>query len=495
MPVKIALGKKGVTADHYLAVKAGIEILEEGGNAFDAAIAVSSVLSIVQPQMGGPGGDGFLLGFVNDEVIAYASSGRSPSGFDPDKYLEVKAEVGPLTVTIPGLVYLWGMINEEYGTLPLSVLLRRAISIAYNGFRAGWFLAHSSKSYHDKLSPYKWSKYFSNIQVGSLVTNKDAARTLRMIATRGWDEFYYGRIAEELVAELQEQGVDLGLEDFMEHEGWRVDPLKLELDGKQLFELPPNSQGIVTLNLISALHELGLDKYDFNDPSRILAWSHPIEVSYMFRDNYLGDPDYLTINPYDYVHYSRLPQDHRSPNEAVGDGDTTFFIVSDGEATIGFIQSLFHPFGSGLVAGGFPVQNRGIGFAKSKGLPNSPAPKKLPLHTLSVLGVSTDKEKYVIGCVGGDYRPQLHLRVYENIFVYHMSIPGALDSPRFLYTIPYGHQQVVAEQPLKPPVSSNIPVNIIQPYSSPGHVHVGVITLENIVLGNDPRSEGTAMAL
>ncbi len=484
-----------MTADHYLAVKAGIEILEQGGNAFDAAIAVSSVLSVVQPQMGGPGGDGFLLGFLDQEVIAYSSSGRSPSGFNPEKFLEEKPLTGPLTVTIPGLVYLWGMINEEYGTLPLSTLLKHAISLAYNGFRAGWFLALSVKNRAEALSNYKWASYYKGIKHGDMVVNKDAGRTLRVIATRGWDEFYYGRLAEELVSELQEQGVELGLEDFMEHEGYRVAPLKLELDGKTLYELPPNSQGIATMNLITALYELGLDKYEFADPERVLAWSEPVEKSYLFRDGFIGDPDYMVINPYEYLHYKRIRDVEANVVAGLENGDTTFFIVSDGEAVVGFIQSLFHPFGSGLMMGGFPVQNRGIGFAKTKGLPNSPAPKKLPLHTLSILGVDTEEAKYVIGCVGGDYRPQLHLRVYENLFIYGMNLVEALDAPRFIYTQPHGKQVVEIEPPLQLASSDKVSSISTQPYGTHGHVHVSIKKEGLVALGNDPRSEGIAIAL
>jgi gamma-glutamyltranspeptidase/glutathione hydrolase len=495
MPVKIAQGEKGVSADHYLAVKAGIEILEQGGNAFDAAIAVSSVLSVVQPQMGGPGGDGFLLGFLDQDVIAYSSSGRSPSGFNPERFIQEKPVTGPLTVTVPGLVYLWGMVNEEYGTLPLSTLLKPAISLAYNGFRAGWFLASSVKARRDILSNYKWAKYYMGLSHGDLVVNRDAGRTLRIIATRGWDEFYHGKLAEELVSELQEQGVDLGLEDFMEHEGFRVTPLKLELDGRTFYELPPNSQGITTLNLITALHELGLDRYGFNAPQRILAWSEPVEKSYLFRDNFIGDPDYMVVNPYEYTRYEKIKDVKTFATEGLGGGDTTFFIVSDGEAVVGFIQSLFHPFGSGLMMGGFPVQNRGIGFAKTKGLPNSPAPKKLPLHTLSILGIDTGEDKYIIGCVGGDYRPQLHLRVYENLFIYNMNLAEALDAPRFIYTKPYVKQTVEVEPPLNTVETDRISSVLTRPYGTHGHVHVAIKKKGYVVLGNDPRSEGIAIAL
>ncbi|MEM1529349.1 MAG: gamma-glutamyltransferase, partial [Desulfurococcaceae archaeon] len=144
MVTKVAIGEKGVVSDHQLATQVGVEVLKEGGNAFDAAIAVSAVLSVVQPHMGGLGGDAFLLGFIGDDVVAYMSSGRSPKGFDVDAFLEKKPLRGPLTVTVPGLVHLWGHIHEEYATMPLERLLKPAIKLAYSGFHVGLSLARAS---------------------------------------------------------------------------------------------------------------------------------------------------------------------------------------------------------------------------------------------------------------------------------------------------------------------------------------------------------------
>ncbi|MEM2024822.1 MAG: gamma-glutamyltransferase [Desulfurococcaceae archaeon] len=498
MPTKVAVGTKGVASDHQLATQVGLDVLKSGGNAFDAAIAVSAVLSVVQPQMSGLGGDAFLLGFLGDEVLAYSSSGKSPSGFKEEEYLSAKPLRGPLTVTVPGLVYLWGKIYEEYCSLPLDYLLTPAISIAYSGFHVGLMLSEASSIYEKELGKYKWAKYYSGLKLGDLFINRDMARVLRLIASRGWEELYYGELAEDIVSELEEQGVGIGLDDLMDHEGFKVRPLKLELNDATLYELPPNTQGITTLQLISALHELKLSNEDFSSPTRINKWSEPIARAYMFRDLHVGDPDYMSINPEHYVKYSsieKLALNTRS--ESPGNGDTTFFVVSDGDAIIGFIQSLFYPFGSGLTISGFPVQNRGVGFAKSRGLPNSPAPRKVPLHTLSVLGVDRGKEKYIIGCVGGDVRPQLHLRVFENIFAYGMPIDRAIAAPRFLYMTPYGRQEVVVEKPLRtPPQRENnyIGVEEVDYFKAKGHVHVGRLSDRKVLMACDPRSEGIPLA-
>ena len=140
------------------------------------------------------------------------------------------------------------------------------------------------------------------------------------------------------------------------------------------------------------------------------------------------------------------------------------------------------------------MQNRAFGFAKVKGLPNSPAPGKQPLQTLSILGVDTGEEKYIIGCVGGDLRPQLHLRVFENIFAYNMPLHRALAAPRFIYTGFYGKQEVLVEEPLEQPSTSNISVRTVEYFGSRGHVHVGKLTRDKMFLACDPRSEGIPLA-
>lgn len=495
---KLVIGVMGVSSDHHLATQIGVKILRDGGNAFDAAIAVSAVLSVVQPHMGGPGGDGFLLGFIDDEVISIASPGRAPRGFNVEKYIETRPTRGPLTVTIPGLVYLWGHIHDEYATMPLDQLLKPAIDLAYSGFHVGLSLAEAVSHHEKELEQYKWSRYYRGLALGNLYSNRDMARALRIIASRGWGDFYYGTLAEEFVSELQDQGVDIGLDDLMEHESYSVKPLRLNLDNKTLYELPPNTQGISTLQLISALHELEYDKEPFESPSRVLKWSKPVENVYRFRDLYLGDPDYMKINPENYVKYGDMVNLLSGGCSPVGNGldDTTFFVVSDGRSIVGFIQSLFYSFGSGLVASGFPIQNRAIGFTKSMGLPNSPAPRKLPLHTLSILAVD-DEEKYIIGCVGGDLRPQLHLRIYENIFVYNMRIDRAVAAPRFVYTRFYNGQEITLEEPLRTSsddYSAEISIRRVDYQSLRGHVHVGKLTKRGVQLACDPRSEGLPLA-
>ncbi len=502
MPViKSGVGSFGVASDHPLASKIGVEILEKGGNAFDAAIAVSAALSVLQPQMSGLGGDGFLLAFTDSGVVAYNGSGRSPISFNGNEYISQRPERGPLTITVPGLVDLWGFIHDEYASLTLEELLSPAIKLAENGFRVGSMLSRSIESYRSELKVFNsWNKLFGGLSFGDLFVNRDLARVLKIISRRGWDEFYVGRLAEEIVASLQRQGVDIDLEDFMEHEGFEVEPVKMEIDGNAIYELPPNTQGISTLQAISALYELELYKLDIDDPGRIDSWREPWRNIYMFRNSFVGDPESIDFDISEYVSYSKaiekLKSHHRASSSAVGSGDTTFFTVVDREGNqVGFIQSIFYPFGSGIATHGFVMQNRGRGFLYERGKINSPEPRKRPMHTLSILAVDSGKYRYIIGCAGGDYRPQIHVQVYEYIFLRGLDIGRAVDAPRFIYTDTESLKKVVVEKRLRGGGSSGLEYITADYYGRTGLVNASQYRIDNSFawLVSDPRSEGVAI--
>jgi gamma-glutamyltranspeptidase/glutathione hydrolase len=494
--LKVAYGKMGVAADHPIAVKIGLDVLESGGNAFDAAIAVSAALSVLQPQSGGLGGDAFMLFLREGEVKAYASNGRSFSGFDPERFIEEKPKRGPLTATVPGLAALWEKVSEELTSFPLGDLLQPSISLAQNGFYASYMLSSASISAEKELSRYRWTQYYRGIMPGDIVRNAEMARTLKIISQRGPRDFYEGKLAEEVLEQLRQQGVEAEEEDLKKHHAEEVRTLKLEVEGKELYEFPPSTHGATTLHLISALHELGLDRMQFADPNRIDEWREPIRIAYEFRDNFIGDPEFMNVDLGKMLRYSDIRGLSAGSSRGGGGSDTTFFIVSDGENLVGFIQSLFNPFGSGLIIGGFPLQNRGLGFATRKGIPNSPAPRKRPLHTLSILGINEEKAKRIIGCVGGDVRPQLHLRAYENIYVYNMKDHAALISPRFIFTSYTGEQVVEVEEPLPMPESRKYRALRVPLYGTHGYLHLAKIDERGVLsLASDPRTEGIAVAL
>ena len=432
-------GIGGIASQIHYASLAGLEILRNGGNAFDAAITVSSVLTVLLPHTSSIGGDGFILAKDSSgELIAYNGSGRSPRRFPVEKYLEIKPVRGPLTVTVPGLVDLWGWIQENYASMDLLDLLRPAISLAENGFYVQEQLGKAINNSYKELMPYSsWVKTFGTLKKGDHVKFKDLARILRIIGKKGPREFYEGKLAEEIVEKLTEQGVLIDYEDFRDHYGEMVKPIKINYKDYELYELPPNTQGLTTLELLKLVEISELNKKKFSDEDRIVEFFKLSIIAYSDRDKYISDPKFYSIDADFLLSENRLKtliNRKLGMSMKASEADTTFFVVGDKNGnSVGFIQSIFYPFGSGIVVNEIPFQCRGAGFAKVKGLPNSPAPLKRPLHTLSILLAEHDREGiYIIGCAGGYLRPQIHSEVLMNIVDYGMSLSEAIDAPRYM---------------------------------------------------------------
>ena len=442
MPSYAALTTKGgVASQSHLATIEGLKILEKGGNAFDAATTISSILTIMLPNTSSIGGDGFLLALdCGSKLTAYNGSGKSPQNFPVEEYLAEKPSRGPLTVTVPGLIDLWAWMNRNYGSMGLNQTLGRAISLAGNGFHVQESLARAVESAQPTLAKYKsWSQIFGWMKSGSWTCFPALARIYKAVARRGVDSFYRSRLTEEIVDELKKHRAPLTYEDFAEHRGEKVTPIKCEYENHELYELPPNTQGLSTLQLIKAIEVTELNKLPLKSPKRIEKFLRLAIKVYEDRDHYVADPnhfetpvDKLLSPTYLKERMSRAPSSRASLNP----NDTTFFVVADKYGNlVGFIQSIFHGFGSGIVVQDIPFQSRGAGFSKSKGLPNSPAPGKKPLHTLSILLTRQDGQSVnLIGCAGGDFRPQIHAEIFTNMVNHNMSLSKALEAPRCILT-------------------------------------------------------------
>ena len=442
MPTYASLSDKGgVASQIHLATIEGLKILEEGGNAFDAAIAISSVLTVLLPNTSSAGGDGFLLAVDSGEQpVAYNGSGRSTQCIPVEEYLAEKPVRGPLTVTVPGLVELWEWVNENYGSMDLGLLLSRAISLARNGFYVQEPLARAVKSSMPILAKYEnWKRVFGWMKAGSQVCFPRLARIYAAVARRGADAFYRSRLTEDMVQELRRYGAPVTYEDFAEHRGEEITPIKCEYRDYRLYELPPNTQGLSTLQLLKASEVAELNKLPFRSPERVAEFLRLAVGVYEDRDRYVADPNYYK-SPVDkllsptYLR-ERLCSGSRSQGR-LNPNDTTFFAVADRYGNlVGFIQSIFFSFGSGIVANDIPFQNRGAGFAKSPELPNSPAARKRPLHTLSILlARHSNQGDYLIGCAGGDLRPQIHAEVFLNAADCNMPLSKAVEAPRYILT-------------------------------------------------------------
>ncbi len=440
-----AVGSYGIATRIHIATHVGLEVLREGGNVFDAAIATSAVLSLVIPHTGGLGGDGFILGQLsNGELVAYNGSGRAPRDFPADKFMEERPKRGGLTISVPGLVDLWIHIWEEYGSMDLKRLLQPAISLAENGFYPPRQLIAAVNRLWDELSPYEsWRRTYGAVSKAQPLRQRRHAWVLRQIARKGWEGFYSGRVAEEIVEELGREGAHLSTQDLEEHRGEPMEPMKIEYNGYEVYELPPNTQGVTTLEILRFMDILELDNRQ-RDGEWWRLYFEAAAHAYSDRDNYLGDPDHMSINP-----YTLLEERHVSSHISsfrLGGGDTTFFTLADRYGNrLGFIQSLFHPFGSGLVALEIPFQNRLIGFRPEPGYPNSPAPLKRPLHTLSILLYRGDNDLGIVGCAGGDLRPQIHTQVFSNIVDRGMDIGRAVMEPRAMLMSWGSERRIVSE--------------------------------------------------
>ena len=436
-----------VASEEPLASYAGARILEAGGNAVDASIAVSFTLSTLIPHLGGVGGDFFALIVTPDgRVEALNGSGQSPRGLTLE-LLEGRGfrgvpERGPLSIVVPGMVGALYEMWRRYGTMEWSKLLETPVRLAREGFPAPPSLVNAVKLYSGVLSldegsrltylnppPELWKPYrFEGL-----------ARLLEEVALDP-RSMYEGEIAEAVAGYVKSRGGLLEVEDMKSYRPEWVEPLKAQYRGWTLYEIPPNSQGVTTLHILKLLEERGV----VGGPRGIGRFKSIAEVAipcYRWRDLNLGDPRYMRVS-FEELLSPRVLGEIKSisstPPRGGGlglHGDTTFYAVADRDGmVVAGIQSLFHPFGSAVTEPRFQVtlNNRATGFTTERGLPNTLGPSKKPLHTLSALVMVDERNGRVVavGASGGHYRPQLHAIFATNIVDYSMDLEEAINSPR-----------------------------------------------------------------
>ncbi|EHP69225.1 MAG: gamma-glutamyltransferase family protein [Metallosphaera yellowstonensis] len=471
-----AVGKKIVASQNYVASHVGAKVLENGGNAFDAAIAVSAVLSVVIPHTSGLGGDGMLLAKTPGGVIAYNSTGWAPKNLNVER---IENDRGPLTVVVPGLVELWNQMLD-YTTMDLRDLLAPAIRLASDGFYVGRGLHHAIIN-SQRLSR-EWQGVFGDKRFGDFLQLRKLGRILKEIAKEP-RSFYEGRVAELLVTGLKSLGVPVDAEDFSEFRAEKVKLVETQYKDYKVMEFPPNSQGITTLQILKMVDMAGINNYPYNDVRRINEHVRIAGLAYEDRNNFIADPRFHPAPDFllDKEYLSKRMLEAGIEAKVNESGDTTFFVVADGENEIGMIQSLFYPFGSGLVVEEVVFNNRGFNFTEGK---NKPEGRKRPMHTLSIALLEKDSEDVIVGCAGGDLRPQIHSEVIEYYIDYMMEIDEAVNAPRFMFT----GNKVIAESRL------GVPSTRLEAFSP----EVGIVQAlkrrkDRYIAVADPRSEGTAI--
>jgi gamma-glutamyltranspeptidase/glutathione hydrolase len=447
-----------VATSQPLATAAAMDVLDDGGNAIDAAVAAAAVLSLVEPHMTGPGGDLFALFWSAEEerLVGLDASGRSGSLMTPER---LRADghddvpySGPGSVTVPGSVAGWEALVERYGSLPLADLLQPAIELAENGFPVSPIIASQWAGQVEKLQRDEGARAAWLVdgerapEPGEWFRNPDLAASLRAVARDGADALYGGALGETLVEGLAELGGYLTLDDLEAMEVEWVDPLSTDYKGWTLWELPPAGQGIAALEMLEILEGYDLGAMGHNSWEYLHHLIEAKKLAFADLDRYVADPDAMEMDPEEllspgYIATRRALLDpHRAaervePGEAATDTETVYLVVADDEGNqVSFIQSIYGYFGSGVVVPGtgFVLQNRAAGFTMEEGHPNRVAPGKRPLHTLIPGFVTRQGEPYMaFGVMGGSMQPQGHVQVLLNLAEFGMDPQEAVDAARF----------------------------------------------------------------
>ena len=458
----VTMGPNGmVTSPHSLASQAGVDVLRAGGSAVDAAIAVSSVLSVVYPHMTGLGGDAFWL--IHDaktgSVRYLDGGGRAAASASLDAFAQRGLTeipfrgILPATVTTPGAVASWGEAHRAYGRLPLARSLESAIGYAQSGFPVTARLSGWIEQVMSDLQPHAETMaiFMPAGKVpapGSKLTNPDLANTLRAIASDGVDGFYRGAVGRELARFSAEKGGLFTEADLASQTARWGEPLKGQYRDLVLYETPAPTQGFSVLEMLNLLEPYELHTREFQGPDMVHLMVQAKQLAYHDRDNFLGDPAFVSV-PMDkliskaYADERRpiidpkhaLPWD-KVPSYGSLTGDTVYIATVDAQGNaVSLIHSLYGVFGSAVVAGGTGVvlQNRGAYFTLDPAHPNRLEPGKTPLHTLiASIGFRNDRLWSVVGCMGADGQPQIHLQTYINLIDFGLDIQQALESPRWL---------------------------------------------------------------
>jgi len=442
-----------VCASQPLAAMAGIDILKAGGNCVDAAICVNAMLGVTEPHMNGIGGDLFAIVWSQRDQRLYGlnASGRAPYDWN----LQKAAERGlkriprrsPLAWTVPGCVSGWGMLNDRFGSQSLARCLEPAIEYAEAGFPLSPVIAQAFDwpgSSNENLA----NVYHPEGRVpkfGDIFTNRLLAHSYRLIADGGPEAFYRGEIAERIVAKSAELGGEMSLRDLADHAANWVDPVSTNYRGYDVWEIPPNGQGITVLQMLNLLEHFELGELDPNSAEHLHLLVEAKKLAYEDRARYYADPEFVGV-PVEWLISKEYAAervkliDPLRASRAVGpgdpelDSDTIYMTAADSEGNmISLIQSLYSSFGSRVCPDdvGFAMQNRGQSFSLDPQHPNRLDPHKRPFHTIIPAFVTeAGRPLLSFGVMGGDFQPQGHCQVLMNLFDFGMSPQQGGDQPR-----------------------------------------------------------------
>lgn len=523
----VALARRGMVASpHYIASAAGLRVLEDGGSAVDAAVAVNAALGVVYPHMTGPGGDAFWLIYdaAGRRVHALNGSGRAARAATREFYrarghATIPQRGALAAVTVPGAVDSWCAAHGRFGRLPLARVLAPAIAYARDGYPMCGGQAACLRQVADVLATHAptWEALDGPApDVGREVRLPRLAATLEQVAAHGRDGFYTGAVAEEITRAVQQAGGVLAVEDFAGHRSDWTEPLHTTYRGLDCYQHPPNSQGFAHLMLLNVLEGLDLAAMGDGSAEYVHTVAEATKLVFADRDRYLTDPEFspaplgdLLSKEYAAELRSRIGRTHLpapEPAAAVG-GDTTCTVVVDDEGNAAsVIQSLYHECGSAFVGGetGIMLQNRGSFFSLDEEHVNRLEPGKRTFHTLMPgLLLRDGRPHLVYGTMGGEGQPQTSTAIVNRVVDFGQDVQQAIDAPRWLYGRTWGEET----RDLR--VESRFGRETVDELQRRGHPvrpvgefddvmgHAQAIRVDpdrNLLMGGaDPRGEGSAL--
>ncbi len=463
------IARNGMAATSQpLATQVAIDILKKGGNAIDAAIAANAMLGLVEPTGSGIGGDLFAIIWSADKGKLYGlnASGRSPRSLKLEYFKENGYEFipsrGPLPVSVPGCVDGWFEMHDMFGRLPMKDILQPAISYAREGFPVTEVIAYYLVRSVEALKEYPNVKevYMPDGKVpakGEIFKNPLLANTLEKIVKGGRNEFYRGSIARDIAAFMKKQGGFLTYDDLSRHHSEWIEPVKTTYRGYEVWELPPNGQGIAALQILNILEGYDIASMGFGSTEYVHLFTEAKKLAFEDRAKYYADPVFSKV-PVEQLISKKYAGERRKlidPVKAarlydaglIEAGNTIYLTVADKYGNmVSLIQSNYRGMGSGMCPTGlgFILQDRGEMFSLSPGHANVYAPGKRPFHTIIPAFITKDGKPWIsFGVMGGDMQPQGHVQIVVNIIDFKMNLQEAGDAPRIYHT---GSSEPTGEQ-------------------------------------------------
>ncbi len=455
-----------VCTSQPLATQIGVDVLKAGGSAVDAAIAANAALGLMEPMMDGVGGDLFAIVYdaKTKKLYGLNASGRSPLGLSLEQMQTEAAKAGSphhipphgfLPISVPGAVSGWFELHGRFGRLPMKDDLAPAIRYAEEGFPVPQYIAGQWAGAVEGLGKLKLPGAFLDVYApggrapaeGEVFRNPALARTLRLIAEQGRDAFYQGEIADTIDAFMRANGGFLRKVDFERHAATWVDPVSVTYRGYNVYELPPNSQGLATLQILNILEGYDLRSMGFDSPDALHVMIEAKKLAYEDRAKFYADPTFAQVpvqgliskayaaERRKLIRMDRAARSYPPGNPALDVGDTIYLCTGDAEGNmVSLIQSNYRGMGSGIcVPGlGFAFQDRGELFALDPHHANAYAPGKRPFQTIIPGFVMKDGEPWeAFGVMGGDMQPQGHVQVLINQIDFGMDVQEAGDAARW----------------------------------------------------------------